>query len=296
MKVNFPDLKGKEKETLYIVGNGFDLHHGICSTYKHFYCWLNLKGYEDFINALQETFPKLENKGDFLWRNFEDALKEYDIDAIFNQEKKKLSDPNKTDEWTNISSKIATVCNDIRPLMKQWVKCINTKEAKQCLELSNESLYLTFNYTTVLEDLYLIPKEQVCHIHGSIADDSDIIVGHDLSALTNNIKASSDEEEQVKACMIKSMNSLDKCVSEQIEKHRSFFNRLKKISRVVVLGHSLSLIDIPYFGRILKYVQDDTHWHFSKHSIEDDKRIDYFIQKANRTYKNRINNRWIFNF
>ena len=148
----------------------------------------------------------------------------------------------------------------------------------------------------MLEDLYLIPKGQVCHIHGSIADDSDFIVGHDLSVLVNGIKASSDEEEQVKACIIKYMNSLDKCLSEQIEKHSSFFNRLKNISRVVVLGHSLSPIDIPYFGRILKYVKDDAHWHFSKHSIEDDKRIDYFIQKANRAYENRINNRWIFNF
>ena len=144
MKVDFPDLYGKEKETLCIVGNGFDLHHGIRSTYKHFYRWLYLNGYEDFANALQETFPKLENKGDSLWCNFEDALKEYDIDAIFNREKKKLSDPNNPDEWTNISSKIAGICNRIRPLLKQWVKCINTKEAEKSLELSNDSLYLTF--------------------------------------------------------------------------------------------------------------------------------------------------------
>ena len=40
----FSDLKGFEKEILYIIGNGFDLYHGIPTSYKDFYCWLNCHG------------------------------------------------------------------------------------------------------------------------------------------------------------------------------------------------------------------------------------------------------------
>ena len=53
-------LQGKEKETLYIIGNGFDLYHGVKSKYKHFYCWLNLNDHEEFVNEMEMFFPRLE--------------------------------------------------------------------------------------------------------------------------------------------------------------------------------------------------------------------------------------------
>lgn len=36
----FPDYEIKEEERLYVIGNGFDVHHGIDSKYVDFKKWL----------------------------------------------------------------------------------------------------------------------------------------------------------------------------------------------------------------------------------------------------------------
>ena len=53
-------LQGKEKETLYIIGNGFDLYHGVKSKYKHFYC-LVLE-----IEEIKELFEVKEHLTEYI--------------------------------------------------------------------------------------------------------------------------------------------------------------------------------------------------------------------------------------
>ena len=53
---------------LYIIGNGFDLHHGVMSSYKSFAMWLQRKN--------RALYEKLNNvcRVESLWRDFEGAL------------------------------------------------------------------------------------------------------------------------------------------------------------------------------------------------------------------------------
>lgn len=44
-------------ETLYIIGNGFDLAHGMATRYSDFKRWLIKKGRIDVIQELQSAFP-----------------------------------------------------------------------------------------------------------------------------------------------------------------------------------------------------------------------------------------------
>ena len=59
MRIEFPDLKNQEKRTLYIIGNGFDLFHGIDSKYEDFYYWLNSNRHKDFVRDFQNIFGSL---------------------------------------------------------------------------------------------------------------------------------------------------------------------------------------------------------------------------------------------
>ena len=68
---------------LYIIGNGFDLHHGINSSYFEYRIWLK-KHYEDIYWEIVNTFEvddeseaykiKLEERQHPWWKDFENNL------------------------------------------------------------------------------------------------------------------------------------------------------------------------------------------------------------------------------
>ena len=55
-------------ERLYIIGNGFDLHHGLKSRYWDFKLYLENKD-KDLLEKLEEYFSS-----DSLWSDFEGTL------------------------------------------------------------------------------------------------------------------------------------------------------------------------------------------------------------------------------
>ena len=71
-------------ETLYIIGNGFDLAHGMATRYSDFKRWLIKKGRIDVIQELQSAFPAQKENDFLLWSDFEKALGLYDIDKVIN--------------------------------------------------------------------------------------------------------------------------------------------------------------------------------------------------------------------
>lgn len=57
--------------------------------------------------------------------------------------------------------------------LKQWVRTIRIRDVKPKTSLINnfqEALYITFNYTAVLERVYGISEGRIIHIHGSLRD------------------------------------------------------------------------------------------------------------------------------
>ena len=102
------------------------------------------------------------------------------------------------------------------------------------------------------------------------------------------------------------MNVLYKSPEKQIDKHKTFFESLKDISRIVVLGHSLSDIDKKYFTQIIQSVMTDTHWHFSAHDLKALAVAQGFVERYQRIDVNQLHlkpfvdkmkreNCWIFN-
>lgn len=289
----FSDLKGHEDSTLFIIGNGFDLYHGILSSYQNYYHWLKTKGKDAFIEGLEKIFPeKLGNKF-LLWSDFEGALGSYDIPSIYKTYAEGIDTI--ADEQAKEIGKmnVSPIINDIIPSVKQWAKEIDITRTKQLLPLSKEDLYLTFNYTRTLEDVYMIPSSHICHIHGCITDEGHVIVGHNNHYDRNDIDNAGFPGFKEKGMMdiADSINTLWKDPENTIKRHNPFFEKTYKIDRVVVLGHSLSAIDKRYFGEVAKGVVKDCHWHLSKHKPEDEANISDMMS----ILKHNCSNRWIFN-
>lgn len=300
MEKEFPFLKDTEENTLFILGNGFDLYHGALTKYKHFCCWLNLNGEENFVTEMQQVFHKLDGKADSLWSNFEEALGYYDIDNIYSYYYKNPDDSLGVNKYEIASNKVADsvhrLCNKIRPKMKEWASQISLNGVEQKFELSPQSWYLTFNYTKLLEKIYGIPTGQVCHIHGCIDDSEEIITGHDQSFIRPNYNAQSDEEERAKEKIKDILYAYNKDQKKQVDKNETFFLSLPEIKHVVVIGHSLADIDLGYFGKVLSLTNQNTIWHFTYYSEEDKKRIDSFKQKCkNCSLRHSINKSEIIN-
>jgi hypothetical protein len=65
-----------------------------------------------------------------------------------------------------------------------------------------------------------------------------------------------------------------------IHHHQSFFDSLKDVRKIVILGHSLSDVDMPYFDKIANSImKDQVEWEISYHTPTDINRIHHFCKR-----------------
>ena len=57
-----PELKGQEKSTLFIIGNGFDKYHGLKTSYNDFREWLIKHNCNDFISDKDSQLANKHSK------------------------------------------------------------------------------------------------------------------------------------------------------------------------------------------------------------------------------------------
>lgn len=269
-----------DNRILYIIGNGFDLAHGIKSGYWHFKKWLIHNGKDSLVGLMDIFFS---NERD-VWSSIEQALGEYDEESILEYCK-----PDKEfdfDHSLSASARIEDspmaifqpVLDEFRDAFRDWVNSIEISGVEKVYKLNTDSRYLSFNYTDTLETEYGIAQNQVTHIHGSRLNDDEYIIGHN-----NNRDPSSvwdDDgltfEQQAYENIIVWMNEFTKQYNRNIANHSSFFNSLYDIKQIVVIGHSMSKIDWPYFEEIIKNIGKDIPWTVYCHNKEDRKNTDSF--------------------
>ena len=291
------ELKGKEAETLYILGNGFDLYHGLESRYSDFYKWLKKKGrkdqrYNDFIKKMEKFFPLYTNQ-DMLWCNFEKALGEYKEWLIYNEYNSEYSAKNSYEREQKMIGDVRKTCEAIRPHLTKWAKNISIRRARKKLNLSKSSWFINFNYTRLLEDKYLIPDSQICHFHGSIDDTIPVITGHNY---WNNVAYDVFDEPTnpthiAMRSVIGDFNKLAKQPDEQIKRHSDFFMRVseRSLSHIVVIGHSLEEVDKDNFEKIRGNISAlNAEWHFNIYQPIDRFKVYNFIDNAKLDIKRGV--------
>ena len=163
------------------------------------------------------------------------------------------------------------------------------------------SIFLTFNYTKTLEDIYKIDAKRIYHIHGVIEDKDSMVVGHGLGEEVLNDMLKKQEprigdvwnkklnrmtrlqivtpkhKELAALSSLESIVSLKKDVEGCIEKNQQFFNEILDVERIYVYGFSFSSIDMPYLEKIIRRTKSETHWVISWFSQDDKKRIMDFV-------------------
>lgn len=289
--------------TLFIIGNGFDLMHGVKSSYYNFRDTL---GKNNSLRFVLETYLNAED----LWADFEDALAHLDSGAMFGVVDMWLDDFNAYDPDAQAADFFAaidtatgpaqTITNDLPRRFRMWVESLKVPDMdyRPLNKVIYNSKTLNFNYTEFIEDLYGVEKENVCYIHGCRRKEKyhpkdKLILGHVPGASDNDLVGdyklpkykSSRKREMVEAAIETAARNLSwyddettKYCKDIIKNHQEFFGGLSNLSRIIVVGHSLSPVDWDYFEKIISVNKDkkNIEWFFSCHSARNIEGIKMF--------------------
>lgn len=259
----------KGAQNLVIIGNGFDLHHGIRSSYAHFREWLMYQHpmlYKEFI----KVYGKQVLKGEW-WNDFEINLGNLDFVRFYKKCHREIPVriwkefvkhrsegsglPNSIN-WCPAGNRLASLYFILDTVMKQWVRNISSLlDPSNCIEMPiANTLFLTFNYTNILEHLYRIPNNQILHIHGSVENGDDLIFGHNESPIAlecqyDSIGQGKPDDPDIQKIETE-FGKKEKYPSNYMSKYSDFFQSLSQVSNVYAYGFSFSDLDFPYIGRI----------------------------------------------
>ena len=280
----------KPMKTLYIIGNGFDIMHGVPSGYYNFRD--SLGKHSDLREAL-ETYIKKRD----LWADFEEGLAAIDADTMIAGLDEWMDTYNAYDTDAQAADFYLAVEAAIRPtqvimdeLPKRFRKWINTlsphidnKPLKGIINFGER--YINFNYTEFLETIYDVSEKNVVYLHGCRKNKREkLILGHSQVAesdwsLPDIVEGSHirmeqklyDAQEIATNYLGEYDASTEKNTDEIINKNKLFFESLGNIKDIVVVGHSLSKVDYPYFKEIIQCNNEfeELTWYISCYSAND---------------------------
>lgn len=172
-------------DRLFVIGNGFDLHHGIPSRYSDFGRYV--EGIDRKVSELIRDYLFVDK--DF-WNCFEERLATFDPDHVIDHAENFLVSYG-AEDWSdadhhNFEYEIEHIVDGLSRTMRKhfadWIRGLpiplpGTVPLVNCIE--RRAKFLNFNYTPTLQSLYGVDPGQVLHIHGSAVDpDSLIVLGH----------------------------------------------------------------------------------------------------------------------
>lgn len=220
----------------------------------------------DVIAELQSLFPAQQDGEFLLWSQFEKALTLYDKAAVEGWALDSLYLAIEEDGKETVTSGdiLDTSISDIvRNCFSAWVNDIEINGMRK-FDFDCSAKFITFNYTETLERLYSVPADKILHIHGKAHSDSKIIVGHRTtvgplsgSFVNNDFRGNNSIIQN-----LADLADLYKPSETILEQNSVFFNSLKGIDSVIVIGHSCSDVDKLYFEAIAANVRPDAKWLF----------------------------------
>lgn len=295
-------------QTLYILGNGFDLMHRVPSSY---YSFRDALGKHNVLRTFLEDYLTPED----IWADFEASLAYLDVKAMASQFliENWLDDFDAFDEDAGAAefyavaeaaaAPIITIARELPRRFEMWVHSLSLGTANRPLRtlFTPDGKVLCFNYTEFVESMYKIPPENVCYIHGCRAKrkgkpQGPLILGHAPGASDSAFNFEDDSvktNEQFKQGMVQIAQNavldliadydkdLTKNCTDIISSHEGFFNQLADIKTIITIGHSFSNIDLDYFTEITSVLScpENVHWYFGCHGIPDLERLDLMLKR-----------------
>ena len=123
-----------------------------------------------------------------------------------------------------------------------------------------------FNYTETLEDLYMVNKESVCHIHGRQGEN--ILFGHgDANDYTDEYMRKNIGSEN---SLTELNNFLKKDTEKALEDNEQFFDGINNtIREVYSIGFSFACVDLIYIREVCEKLPDNAVWYLNKFNPND---------------------------
>ena len=248
-------------EILYIIGNGFDLWHGLPTNFEKFSIFARNE-LEDF-----EQYLRLNSDAESLWNDFEATLGHYDWQSFYGTNnfldvQDEAFRPSMAfglqDDLTEQTDNLVA---EIKSQFQTWIESIELDDAVKKFDPVSQARFLSFNYTSVLQRIYGIHDDSIFHIHGNVSRYDDLTFGHGDSLEEepeldengdSNRTMFTDAENAAKYPFY----AFQKPVNDIIDNNLDYFEGLRSIDIVVVIGHSLNDIDVPYFRKISEVLRD----------------------------------------
>ena len=246
---------------LYIIGNGFDLWHGLPTSYEAFNSFAEKKLSEFksyFASQVARSGPwhDFENSlATFDWKLLYDAHDNTDFTAEnFRQSETYALEDDLTEQTDNLVTAITTCFHD-------WIKNINVSSVSRKIEFKPNSTFLTFNYTSTLQTIYEVDHLKITHIHGNSYYSDDLIFGH--GEIREEAPEIDENEDSRRTMFTDAENAtkypfyaFQKPVGKKIKEKVEFFQSLTDVTNIIVIGHSLNDIDLPYYKEIVKHTSN----------------------------------------
>ena len=283
---------------LFIIGNGFDLAHGFKTKYKDFKDWIEKQipvsepigvlppdvifgnhgekesDYIKGLNLLKELFDSNPFIGDE-WCDFEDSLAYLNLESKYSEclnfslTKEEQISPIAITVGEDYAYAIKNAIEQIPDYFLDWVRSIDISnpnwKVKLRREFMSDDIFLTFNYTEVLEKIYGINKKNICHIHGDRTDiGTKIVVGHGDNC--ENLDFSSIDVVDAKIALEESVELLRKKYNYNMYTHEDFLERIdSSITDIYSYGWSFGNSDKLYLESIIRRIKGGKNivWHLS---------------------------------
>ena len=266
--------------TFYVIGNGFDLHYRLDTTYYHFKKYLLDNGYKNLVKKVDQliyersTFTPEEID---TWSQFEDMLtvfnrldaEELYAEAMDNAE----TDDDRAGYWDSPTWNVDYYNQYIQVLKEEfdfWIRSLDTRITPDHYFLPKyNDFILTFNYTTTIEDNFVIDKYNILHLHGTVGQE--LALGHNDYQVPDTFVVIEDEDSDYRDTMTRNaVNDVLELASVQYFKnsekilntHKNVFSNISRYDKVVIMGLSCGLQDSIYIEEILKHAKNiDFYYH-----------------------------------
>lgn len=299
-------------DSLVIIGNGFDLMHGVKSSY---YSFRDTLGKHSTLRTWLESFWTPED----IWADLENGLAHFNMDAMGGRMM--------VDNWLDIydaygvdagaaeffmaiesaAAPMVDVSSELPKHFRSWIETLTIGTDDHPLNsLFVGGKVFSFNYTEFAETLYGIPKENVCYIHGCRRQKkAKLVLGHRPGASDESYELNEKRkkrkstyrnemigaaQEHVFHLVSAYDEGLTKDCASIIADHADFFDSVSQVRDIVVIGHSMSPVDWDYFKKIASELEEISKvtWYIGVHSLNDLRNMEALIQELGIEKKNIV--------
>ena len=277
--------------TFYVIGNGFDCHYGLKTSYFHFKQFLLDKGYRELVDRVDTLFwergfsPKeIED-----WSDFENMLAVFgdlDGDDIYNEAMDNAeTDDDRAGYWDSPAWNVGFYNEYIKVLKQQfdlWIEQMDvTILPDHYFCIQSDDFVLTFNYTQTIEANFKIEESNIFHIHGTTS--KEIILGHNEDRKPYLLSVIEDEDSDYRDITTrKAVNDVleqaaiqyYKNSSELLREHAHIFEDIARYDRVLIMGLSCGSQDAIYVQAIVERARQIVFYYHGDTAKEN---MEYFV-------------------